>query len=457
MHDSGPGAWRADSVALLRLAGPIILSQLAFVLMGLLDTVMSGWAGATEQAVVGLGTAIWIPVFLALMAVVQAISPIVAHHHGAGNVHAIVRDTRQALWLGGVLGVLPLFALPWVPDLLAWAGADAILREKTVLFAQGIALGLPAALMFRALSFYSASIGRPQPITVLAYLGLAVNAGLNAILIPGAWGLPALGGAACGWATGASMWVTLVLMVAHTARSPHYAVVWLYDGWDLPDFRVLLRLLRLGLPMGGAQLAEVSAFTGVALLMAPLGPVAIAAHQVALNFASLIFMVPLGLSVALSIRVGQALGAGDPARARVLAWHGIAVAVVLGMVLIPVLVAGRPWIVQAYTSDTTVREVASTLLLFSATWQLVDAVQVCANGALRGYKVTLAPMLLMVSAFWAVGLPIGAHLATVGLPAWGLGPLGVYGYWAGLVSGLVMAAAGLALLLRRVTRTPPLA
>ena len=209
----------AESRALLRLAGPIILSQIAQVLMGLLDTVMSGQAGAREQAVVGLGVALWVPVFLCLMSVVQALSPVVAHHYGAGDREAVVADTREGVWLAMWVSLIPLALMPFARPLLLSAGIDAALAARTVVFLWGIVLGLPAALVYRALAFYSASIHQTRPIMVLAFVGLAVNGVLNQLLIHGHFGLPRMGGAGCGWATGIGMWVALFALMGWTWRS----------------------------------------------------------------------------------------------------------------------------------------------------------------------------------------------------------------------------------------------
>lgn len=448
MSERGYERW-SEIRALLRLAGPMVLSQVAFVLMGLVDTAMSGHAGAQEQAVVGLGVALWIPIFIGLMNVVQAVSPFVARHYGAGDHQAIVRDTREAMWLALWTSLVPLAALPFVPAMLRAFGIEPELAEKTTFFLEGIGCGLPAALMFRAIAFYSASVDRPKPIMTIAFLGLGINAFFNWVLIYGRLGAPALGGAGCGWATAIGMWCSLVVMGLWTAFAPAYAPFRLWrGGWSWPSLEGQKRLLRLGLPMGGAGLAEVAAFTGIAVLIGRFGPVQIAAHQVALNVASLLFMLPAGIGAALAIRVGQSLGAGDPARARRLAWTGVAVGLAVGLLTMGPVLAGRHAITALYSSDPAVRDLAASLLVLAALWQVFDATQACMMGALRGYHVTLLPMLLMLGAFWLVGIPLGAWLGYEGGP-FGR-PLGVFGFWIGLLVGLALVSCGLALILRTV-------
>ncbi len=433
---------------MLRLAAPLILSQIAQVLTGLVDTVMSGQAGSGEQAVVALGVALWIPIFIALITVVQAVSPIVSHHVGAGDGEAVARDAREGLWLAAWLSVLPLLALPWAPDLLIHAGIAAPLAERTGVFLWGIGLGLPAAAVYRAIGAYSVAIGRTRPIMVLSFAGLAINAALNDVLIYGRFGAPALGGAGCGWASGIGMWIALLALASWTALAPAYRPYFLWRDWGRPRLEVQGRLLRLGLPMGGAGLAEAAAFAGVAVLIGRFGTVQIAAHQSALNFSALTFMLPAGIASATSIFVGRALGANDPAAARRAAWTGMALGLSIAAAATLVVVLMRHPIAAVYSSDPAVRALAANLLLVAAFWQLFDAAQVCAGGALRGYQVTLLPMWLMIGAFWVVGIPLGSYLGYHGWP--GHAPLEVYGLWIGLVIGLVLVSTGLALTLRRV-------
>ena len=445
---SSPTSFRQEARALLALGVPIVLSQIAQVAMGLLDTVMSGHAGAFEQAVVGLGVALWIPVFIGLMSVVQAVSPIIAHHFGAGDHEAVARDAREGIWLALVAGLVPLLLVPLAPPLLVALRIDPALAQRTGVFLWGIVLGLPAALVYRSLTFYSSSINQTRPVMVLAWIGLAVNAFLNWVLIYGHLGAPAMGGAGCGWATGIGMWVALAALAAWTARAPAYQPYYLWRGWRGPAWEAQKRLLKLGLPMGGAGVAEVAAFCSVAVLVGRFGDAQIAANQIALNFSALIFMFPMGISAAITVRVGHALGAGDARSARHSAWSGVGVGLVFATLAMLPIIALRHPAAALYSSDPAVQALAADLLLFAAFWQLFDATQVCAIGGLRGYKVTVLPMVLMICAFWGLGVPVGVWLGWYG--ALGSGPLKVYGFWAGLVLGLVTVSLGLAAGLRRV-------
>ncbi len=445
---SATPTFRQEARALLQLGIPIILSQVAQVVMGLLDTVMSGHAGAFDQAVVGLGVALWIPVFIGLMSVVQAVSPIIAHHFGAGDHPAVARDAREGLWLALYVGLLPILLVPLAGPLLVAFDIDPRLAERTGVFLWGIALGLPAALLYRSLAFYSSSINQTRPVMVLAWTGLAVNAFLNWVLIYGRLGAPAMGGAGCGWATGIGMWVSLAALALWTARAAAYKPFYVWRDWERPSWEAQKRLLKLGLPMGGAGFAEVAAFCSIGILVGRFGDVQIAAHLIALNSSALVFMFPMGFSAAITVRVGHALGAGDPRAARHAAWTGLCIALLFGFVMMGPIVLARHEVSALYSTDAAVRALAANLLLFAAFWQLFDATQVTAIGALRGYKVTVLPMLLMLAAFWLLGIPVGIWLGWFG--AFGSGPLQVYGFWFGLVLGLMAVSIGLATGLRRV-------
>lgn len=441
-------AFLRESRALLHLAGPIIVSQVAQVLMGLVDTLMSGQAGASQQAVVALGVALWIPALVTLMNTVGALSPVIAHHFGAGDLPAVARDAREGIWLAAWLGALPLILVPWAPDFLEFAGIAPELAERTGVFLWGIGLGLPAAMVYRALAFYSASINRTRPIAALSFVGLGLNALLNWVFINGRFGLPAMGGAGCGWATGIGMWVSLACLALWTARAPAYRSTYIWRDWRRPTWAAQWNLLKLGLPMGAAGFVEVTAFTSVAVMVGRFGDVQIAAHQIALNFASLVFMFPFGVSTAVAIRIGHALGARDPLAARRTGWTGLVLGLMIATIATIPCTLLRHQVASLYSSDEAVRALAARLLLFAACWQLFDATQVIAIGALRGHKVTLLPMLLMIAAFWGLGVPIGIWLGYHGVA--GSGPLQVYGFWIGLVVGLVTVSLALAVSLRRV-------
>ena len=444
--------FRHEAAQLAKLAGPIVVAQVAQMMMALIDTVMAGRAGATALAAVALGSGVWAVVFVTMMGVISAVGPFVAHHFGAAEHDRIVHISRQGLWLAGGLGLIAAVLLVVAGPLLRHTGAPEAVVVQATGFLHGIAFGTPAGLLFRSLGFYSASVSRTRPMMILGLAALLLNIPLNYALIYGHWGLPAMGGAGCGWGSGISMWVVLIAMVWHVARSPDYARHQPLRGGERPHVGTLKRLLRLGVPIGAAYLIEVSAFASVGLILARFGAEMVAGHQVVLNFASITFMVPMSVGQALTVRTGQHLGAGDPRAAR------RACAVALVMVVAFMLLSGScmglfgATIASWYTPDVQVAAVATTLFPFAAAFQLSDGLQTCASGGLRGYKSSVLPMFAMLLAFWMVGVPLGILLGLDPAGWIDQPPMGARGFWVGLAVGLTIAATVLVIGLVRVSR-----
>jgi multidrug resistance protein, MATE family len=236
--------------------------------------------------------------------------------------------------------------------------------------------------------------------------------------------------------------------------SPAFRSTWPFAQWEWPHPEKLATLWRLGFPIGVTYFAETSAFGLIALLIAGFGSREVAAHQIALNFTSLVFMVPLSLGVALLTRVGQSLGAGDPVAAKFRAWVGVKAGLGFGLVSALAIALGAHYIARRYTNDPSVSALAAQLLFFAAVFQMSDSAQVVTSCAIRGYKITRSPMAIHLTAFWGFSLPLGCvlGLAPPWLPLWSAPAMGAQGFWIALVVGLTVAAMGLLLLLRQVTQ-----
>lgn len=440
-----------EAAALLRLGLPVIAAQLAQMAMGVADTIMVGRVGATELAAVAVGTSLWNPLYLFTLGLLMATSASVAHLFGAQRHAEIGRLVHQALWLAAALA-LPVWAL--LRDMGApmhWLGVDPAIVPVAQDYLDALAWGVPAAFLYVVLRFANEGVGATAPAMLIGFIGLASNVFGNWLLIYGHWGLPALGARGCGYATAASLWLMLVLLVRLSAQQPRLAATGLFARLERPRLDGLGPLLRLGLPIGIGIFAETSIFAAIALVLGVLGAVVVAGHQIALNVASFAFMVPLSLSIAASVRVGHALGAGDARAARRAGDVAIALCgVCMGLSALTIYNAA-PMIVALYTSDAAVAALAVQLLGYAALFQLSDGLQVGAAGALRGAKDTRVPTAIMLFAYWGVAFPLGYGLAFAG----GLGPRGL---WTGLIVGLTLAALLLNLrwqhLIRRPRSTP---
>jgi multidrug resistance protein, MATE family len=311
-------------------------------------------------------------------------------------------------------------------------------------------LALPAFTCYRVLYGYSTSINQTKPLMAIALGALLLNVLVNWLLVFGNWGFPKLGGVGCAWATLLCVWFNFGGLLWWMRRSSAYRATWPFATFEAPHWPKLRHMLHLGLPIGVTYFAETSAFGLIALLIAKFGSAEIAAHQIALNFTSLVFMVPLSLGLAVLTRVGQGLGAADPALARFRAWVGVNLALVFAVFSALGMALFNTQIASAYTNDVTVATLAAHLMFLAAVFQLSDATQVVTACAIRGYKVTRMPMVIHLTAFWLVSLPMGyaLGLAPAWLP-WQQEPMGAAGFWLALIVGLTIAAFGLVVLLRR--------
>ena len=440
---------RTELRALLALAIPIIIAQLAHTAMGFVDTVMAGRVSPRDLAAVALGNSLLVPVFLLMTGVLLATTPKVAQRFGAGNHSEIGPLVRQALWLALAVGLLCAVALWNAEPVLHWMQVDDELIEPAMGYLRAVACGFPAVALYHVLRCFSDGLGHTRPTMVLGLLGLLLNIPLNYIFIYGKLGLPAMGGVGCGWATALVMAAMLLGMLVWVAWAPYYQSSELLRRFDWPQGSVIRRLLSVGLPIGVSIFAEASIFSVIALLIGGLGATVVAGHQIALNFSSMVFMIPYSLGMAATVRVGQALGRREPREARFAA--GVAMATALAYACLSA--SGMLWlrtdIAEIYTPDLAVIGVAGSLLIYSAFFQFSDAIQVTAAGALRGYQDTRVTMLITLLAYWGIGLPVGYSL---GLYDWLGEPSGPKGLWQGLVVGLTCAALLLGIRLARSAR-----
>lgn len=422
----------AELAALFRMGGPLIAAQVAQMATGFFDTVMMGRVGSLELAAVAIGTGLWHALFLLSLGILMGVSPSVAQCHGAGRTAAIAPLVRQALWLGALLGLFCFVVLRQTEGWLAWLGIESTIIPVTGSYLRALSWGMPAIFLCMSLRLFSEGIGRTRPVFLVSVLGLAVNIVANYALIFGHWGFPALGALGCGIATALAMWAMLAGMLILVRMDPGYRGYGLFQQRAWPHWQELRPLLVLGLPIGVGLFLESAIFATVALLLGRLGAVATAAYQIALNLAGMVFMIPLGLSMATTVRVGHAVGAGDPQAARLRGWLGIAISGLIMGIIGVLIFLNRYSIAHLYTDDAAVAVVAASLLRLAALFQVSDGLQVAALGALRGFKDTRLPLVIVIIAYWLLAFP----LACLGIH-WGLGPSGP---WLGLVVGLTVAA-----------------
>ncbi|WP_428425221.1 MATE family efflux transporter [Methylibium sp.] len=426
-----------------RHAASILVGQVAAIGYTVADTVMTGRHDSTDLAALSIGSAVYICIYIALTGVLQALIPVVGHHHGAGDSNGVRLGFQQSVWLA-LLIALPGMAVLLFPGFaLAWARTDVAVLERVQAYLGWIAWSLPAGLLFRVYSGLNQGLSRPLLVTALQLMALALKLPLNAWLIFGGAGVPALGVAGCALATLIVQCALAGVAALMLMRHPAYRTLRLFSDWSRPRWTLQRELLRLGLPSGAALFFEVTGFALMAVFIARLGTTPLAGHQIAANVASVLYMLPLSIGIATGALASQALGAGDRLQARRICKHGLALALALAALLGGAMALMRGPLVRAYSSDAAVQAMAAQLLLFVASF------------ALRAYRIALLPALSYATGLWGIGLAGGAFLAFDPPPAWPAALSGPAAFWLANLAALSLVGALLLALLQRVSAVAP--
>jgi MATE family multidrug resistance protein len=415
------------------LALPLVLGHVSTGLIAFVDNTIAGHHGTDTFAVVSIGTALlWLPMLVPIGTLIS-LTASVSQLNGAGRAREIGPLFRQALWLGVGLSALMFVFLSGVPAFLPAFGIAADIVPGATGFLHAIRWGVPALTLYFCMRYLSEGMHWTLPTMLIGFGGLLVLGPLGYALCNGKAGFPELGAAGLGIASAVTMWVQALAFASYLALTRRFAHLGLFTHFELPRMAAIWDLLRTGLPIGITVLMEGGLFIITALLIGRIGATEASAHQIAINVAQLCFMIPMGVAEATTVRVGHAVGSNDPLGVRRATWAGYAIVLVTQLVSISALLLGHDAVVGLYTDDLAVAALASTLLLYAATFQIPDGIQVLSAGALRGLKDTRVPMFIAMFAYWGVGMPVGAGLG-LGL---GWGPQGM---WVGLIIGLTVAA-----------------
>ena len=436
---------RHELRAIAVIALPITSAQLLQMGMGVADTVMAGRVNALTLAAVSLGSAMWFFTVIVGLGVMLALTPIISHHVGANNHPLIREELRQGVWLSLALSLVLMALLGLMGLLMPHLGIAPEIVSETRRYLRWIAWSLPLTCLYLVPRFLNESMGHTMPMLWTQLLMLPVNILGNYTFMLGHFGVPAMGAAGAALATGIAQTLGCLALYAYTLRTRRYADYHLRQPMTRPDWAHIATLVRLGLPISVGLAMESGMFTATALLMGRFGVDTVAGHQIAINIASLTFMIPLGISIALTVRVGQALGAGEPLTARYRGRLGIALCTAFMVAFGLMLASLGEQLASLYTSNLKVIALAAQFLVYAAVFQVLDGLQVGAMGVLRGYKDTRIPMLVTVVGYWIVGMGLSLSLGT-------FGPMGPTGLWAGLVGGLAVAAVVLNLRFGWLTR-----
>lgn len=425
---------------------PILITQLSLMATGFFDTVMSGKASPVDLAGVAIGVNLWVPASAGLSGVIMGITPILAQLYGAGRKGEIPYIVVQGTYLAAAMAAAVIaVGVVAVPPLLGVMQLEPGVHRVARGFLTALAFGIPPLFVSGILRNFIDSLGYTRVTMVVTLLTVPLNIALNYLLIFGKFGFPRLGGVGAGYGTAVTYWCILLITAAVVHKVPPFR-----------DYQILRRFcpvslaawkgqLRVGAPIGAAVFCEVSIFGAVTILMAEFGTVTIAAHQAAINFASVVYMLPLSIGMALAIVIGFEVGAKRYDDARLYSRLGLGIAVAAAVIFALLLLAYSERIAGFYTDEADLRRLIQSFLVYAIFFQLSDAVAAPIQGALRGYKDVKVTFLMAVLSYWVIGMPVGYWLAK--FTAWG-----PYGYWIGFIVGLAVGAVVLLLRLTRLQR-----
>ena len=434
-----------------RIGWPLLVAQTAQMGTGVVDTIMAARFGDKDLAAIAIGFNIWLPLYLIVLGVMFASSAVIAQDFGAGKIQRIRDHLPQSLWVSVFLSLI-VAPLCYYSHLgLPLLGIEGSTAEKSSDYIRMVALGFPAIGIFMALRYHTQGVGITSPFAVAAVIGFIANIPLNYIFIFGAGDIPAMGAQGCGLATAISMWLSAFIITAYvlTKKSLRYYMPPLVP--VAPNWLAIKEILVIGGPVGATFFLETAVFAGIALLVSSLGDVAIGAHQIAFNVWDMFYIPMLAIGSAMATRMGHALGAQDQGGVFIALKAGILTSGVISLTTMVILLSVPATIVGVYSNSPDISLLATRLLSFAALFVIIDAVQIVGAFSMRAYKKTGFPFIASMVAYWLIALPLGYYLGIVRAD----NPFdGAAGFWIGIIVGVVVASAMIAVRLIVLLRQP---
>ncbi len=422
----------------MALMFPLYIANLLHMGMGVTDTLVAGWKGEQELAAVAMGFSIAGTVIIASGAVLTILSAMISRLRGAGA------DGKAGLFLNNgktlavclsIVEVLVIFAASY---LFEYTTNNTTLAQQAQLYTWYVMLGIPANMLMRVIMANFEGYGQTRPAMIVSFFGLLLNIPLNYALVFGSGPFPTLGGSGCGLATAIINWCMALMMLGlmlgstqHRTRARQMMSI------RKPEWGLVRHILKLGVPIGVASLCEMSFFSLVTLVIAPLGETAVSSQQVAINVSGIIFMLPLSLGIAASIRAAYHVGGHRPAAFNAMLRTLLTVTYSLVILLMVVTICLREQIVSLYTDSAEIISTASVLLVYCAIYQIADATQALMNGLLRGCHDTTIITWSNLTSYWLVGFPLACILIRTD---WIVPAMGPAGAWVSFIVALSLAA-----------------
>ena len=434
--------YRNEIKNLITLAIPVMIAQISQTAITFVDTIMAGNYSKTALSGVAIAVSIWLPTVLFGQGLLTVLTPIISNLNGAAKREQVADHTRQGVVIALILSVFIMLILYHSDKIISLRSSaenpiDPDMIEVAVSFLRAIMWGVPAFLLFLVYRNQCEGLSNTKPAMVIIFIALLANIPINYVLIYGKLGLPAFGGVGCGITAAIIFWLMFGLIRIYTLTTASQRDIRKTPLTKLVDFSIIKKIVVLGTPLALAYFFEMSLFAVVALLIAPLGQITVAAHQIIFTISSLTFAIPLSLGVATSIRVGYLLGKNKPILAKQTAYISLAISFMIAVIVALILIIFRLPIVTIFTREIDVITICLQLIILLAIYQASDYLQVVASNVLRGYKDTKSIFFITLLSYWVVGLPVGYILGLTDLV---MEPIGAAGFWIGIISGLAVAA-----------------
>ncbi len=421
----------------LTVMWPIVVTQIGLHAMGVVDTMMSGRAGTDDLAGVAIGASLWMPAFLLANGILLAVMPTVAQLIGSGKKRFVSGVVMQALYLSAAVSIVIIgIGMCMLEPILTSMNLDAPVHHIAKHYLIGLSLGIVPLFLSGVLRNFFDAQGYTKVTMKIILLAVPMNVCLNYVMIFGKFGFPRLGGIGAGYATALTYWFIAFISIWTTFKLEAMRDYRLFLSWPRPSWTAWKEQLGIGVPIGLSIFFEASIFSAVTLLLGiSFDTVTIASNQAAISIAGLLFMIPLSISLTLTIIIGYEVGAGRWTDARQYTLLGVATALGVMIIAAVALFFNREWVASLYTTSEAVAAMIMQFLIFVIFFQFSDAAQASLQGVLRGYKDVTFPFVTALLSYWVIGIPTGYMLASYT----GLGP---FGYWVGITFGLTCAAIG---------------
>lgn len=434
--------YRNEIKKLIALSVPVLIAQISQTAITFVDTIMAGNYSNTALSGVAIAVSIWLPTILFGQGLLSVLTPIISNLNGAAKRHQVADHTRQGVVIALFLSVIMMFILYHSDKLIRLRSSvehpiDPEMVEVAVSFLRAIMWGVPAFLLFLVYRNQCEGLSNTKPAMVIIFIALLANIPINYVLIYGKLGLPAFGGVGCGITAAIIFWLMFFLIRLYTLTTTSQRDIRITPFTKLIDWSIIKKVILLGTPLALAYFFEMSLFAVIALLIAPLGKITVAAHQIIFTISSLTFAIPLSLGVATSIRVGYLLGQKKLSLAKHTAYISLAISLAIAIIVALILVVFRTPIIALFTKEVAVITICMHLIILLAIYQASDYLQVVASNVLRGYKDTQSIFFITLLSYWVVGLPVGYILGLTDLI---IAPIGAAGFWIGIILGLAVAA-----------------